>query len=384
MVSFEESPEQRAIREMVRAFAEKDVQPAVEASERSNVFETGLVRKAASLGLLGMTVPAEYGGAGIDSVSYAIAIEEVSRVSGSLGLTLCAHNGLGMSHIFRGANDAQRKRYVPKLAKGEWIGAWALTEPVSGSDAAALETTAVKKGGEWVLSGQKVFCTNGHYADVITVMARTDAGKGLRGISAFILEKGDPGLKMGRIEEKLGLHGSVTSQFFLDNCHVSADRLLGKEGDGFTGALATLDSGRIAIGAFALGIAQGALDASVKYAGEREQFGQKIGNFQAIQFKLADMAVEIEAARLLVYRAAWQKDQGRPFKKEASMAKLYASEAAMRATTQGIQIHGGNGYTTDYPVERFFRDAKLAEIGEGTSEIQRYVIAKELGLPADM
>ncbi|MDX1611049.1 MAG: acyl-CoA dehydrogenase [Candidatus Thermoplasmatota archaeon] len=382
-MDFELTGEQEAIRKMVREFADKQVAPKAEEIEEKGVFheDIGLWERCAELGLCGMTVDPAFGGAGADFVSYAIMIEEISRVSGSLGITLAAHNGLGTSHINTQGTDEQRQTYVTPLAKGEHIGCWALTEPGSGSDAAGLKTRAVKDGDAWVLNGQKVFATNGHSADTLTIMARTSDEHKTRGISAFIVEPDFPGFKHGVLEEKMGLHGSETSELILEDCRVPEENLLGKEGEGFIGALKTLDTGRIAIGAMALGLGQGALDAALAYANDREQFGKPIGSFQAIQFKLADMATELDAARLLLWRAANLVDKGEPFKKQASMGKLYASEAAMRACTQAIQILGGNGYTTDYPVERFFRDVKLCEIGEGTSEVQRMVIARELGLP---
>ncbi len=382
MVDFELSSDQEAIRRAVREFAQKEVAPKAEEIEEKGVFheDLGLWDRCAGMGLTGMTVDPRWGGAGADFVSYAIMIEEISRVSGSLGITLAAHNGLGTSHIKTQGTDEQRETYVEPLAKGQAIGCWSLTEPRSGSDAAGLTTTAEKDGDTWVLNGQKVFATNGHSADVITVMARTGEHK-TRGISAFIVEPDDDGFRPGVLEEKLGLHGSETSELLLEDCRIPAERMIGDEGEGFIGALKTLDTGRIAIGAMALGLGQGALDIALDYAKEREQFGTPIGSFQAIQFKLADMATELDAARLLLWRAADLVDKGKPFKKQASMGKLYASEAAMRACKEAIQILGGNGYTTDYPVERFFRDVKLCEIGEGTSEIQRMVIARELGLP---
>jgi len=298
-MDFALTEEQEAIRKMVREFAAKEIEPRIHEINEKGVFHTPVIRKAAELGLLGMTVPSEYGGTGTDFVSYCIMIEEVSRVCGSTGLTLAAHCGLGTSHIAQGTEE-QKRAYLPKLASGERIGAWALTEPGSGSDAAALATTAVRKGNEWILNGEKTFCTNAHFADVITVMAKTDPGKGTKGITAFIVPKGTPGLKMGKLEEKLGLHGSATSQFFLEDARVPHANVVGGDagvGAGFVGALKTLDSGRIAIGAWALGIAQGALDASLAYAKERQQFGKPIGAFQAIGFKLATMATEIDAAR---------------------------------------------------------------------------------------
>jgi alkylation response protein AidB-like acyl-CoA dehydrogenase len=384
-MDFTPSEEHVQVRKMVREFAERTIQPLVKDINTKGVYETPVMPEAAKLGILGMTVPAEYDGAGVDFISYCIAIEEIARVDASTALSIAAHCGLGTSHIFAMGTEEQRRRYIPPLARGEKVAVWCLTEPGSGSDAAGLATRATKKGKDWVLNGEKTFATNGHYADTFTIMAKTDPAKGAKGITAFVVEKGTPGLKLGKLEEKLGMHGSPTSQVFLEDCHVPEENVIGGPqeglGKGFVGALKTLDSGRIAIGALSVGIAQGSLDASVKYAKERRAFGQPIGAFQAIQWKLADMQVETEAARLLVYRAAYLKQTGQEFKAQASIAKLYASEVGMRAATEAIQVHGGNGYTTDYPVERFYRDAKLCEIGEGSSEVQRILIARSLGLP---
>lgn len=383
-MDFRPSEEHVQVRKMVREFAERILAPQVKDVNERGLFETNVMQEAAKLGILGMTVPADLDGAGVDFTSYCIAIEEIARVDASTALSIAAHCGLGTSHILTQGTDEQRRKYIPPLARGEKIAVWCLTEPSSGSDAAGMTTRATHKGKEWVLNGEKTFATNGHYADTFTIMAKNDATKGAKGITAFIVEKGTPGLKLGKLEEKLGMHGSPTSQIFLEDCHVPEENVIGGAagvGKGFIGALVTLDSGRIAIGALSVGIAQGSLDAAVKYAKERKAFGKPIGGFQAIQWKLADMATQLEAARLLVYRAAWKKHQGLDFKTEASYAKLFASEIATKAAEEAIQIHGGNGYTTDYPVERFWRDAKLCEIGEGTSEVQRMIIARQLGLP---
>ena len=383
-MQFDLSEEQRAIQRMVREFAEKEVAPEIDDVETKGVWNTSILKKAADLGLAGMTIPAEYGGTGLDAVSYNLAIQELSRVNGSVGITFAAHCGLGSSHINIMGTHEQKQKYLPKLASGEHWGAWGLTEPGAGSDAAGIATTAVREGDGWRLDGQKVFCTNGHFASTFTLMAKTEPAKGAKGITAFIVEKGAKGLVLGKLEEKLGLHGSATSQIFLEDCWVPDAQVVGGEagiGNGFVGAMKTLDAGRIAIGSLAYGMARGAYETALAYAKEREQFGKKIGQFQAVQFKLASMATELDASQLLLLRAAWLKDQGRPFGVEASMAKLYASEAAMRAATEAIQVLGGNGYTTDYPVERHFRDIKLCEIGEGSSEVQRMVIAKHIGLP---
>lgn len=384
-MDFRPSEEHVQVRKMVREFAERTIAPQVKEINDNGLFTTNVMKEAAKLGILGMTVPADLDGAGVDFVSYCIAIEELARVDASTALSVAAHCGLGTSHIQAMGTEEQKRKYIPPLARGEKIAVWCLTEPASGSDAAGMTTRAEKEGKDWVLNGEKTFATNGHFADTFTIMAKNDASKGSKGITAFIVEKGTPGLKLGKLEEKLGMHGSPTSQVFLEDCRVPEENVIGGPkdgvGKGFIGALKTLDSGRIAIGALSLGIAQGSLDASLKYAKERRAFGQVIGSFQAIQWKLADMAVQLEAARLLVYRAAWLKHQGLEFKAQASMAKLFASEIATKAAEEAIQIHGGNGYTTDYPVERYWRDAKLCEIGEGTSEVQRMILARHLGLP---
>lgn len=384
-MQFQLTDEQLAIQKMVREFAEKEVAPEIDLIEEKGIWNSSVLKKAADLGLAGMTIPTEFGGTGLDTISYNLAIQELSRINGSVGITFAAHCGLGSSHINIMGTREQKAKYLPKLASGEHWGAWGLTEPGAGSDAAGLATTAVREGDGWKLNGQKVFCTNGHFASTFTLMAKTDTAKGARGITAFVVEKGAKGLVLGKLEEKLGLHGSATSQIFLEDCWVPDAQVLGLQpglGAGFTGAMRTLDAGRIAIGSLALGMAQGAYETALAYAKERQQFGKPIGSFQAIQFKLATIATELDAARLLLLRAAWSKDQGRDFTQAASMGKLYASEAAMRAATECIQILGGNGYTTDYPVERHFRDIKLCEIGEGSSEVQRMVIAKSIGLPA--
>ncbi len=379
-MQFQATSEQVLIRQTMREFAERELQPIAKKMDEEDWWPAELVPRMAELGLLGMTVATEWGGSGLDTVSYNIAIEEIARVSGSMALSLAAHNGLGISQIYTQGNDAQRERFVRPMAAGKKIGAWCLTEPGAGSDAAGLTTTAVKDGDGWRINGQKQFITNGHISDVFTIMAKTDPKLHSKGITAFVAERGAKGLRLGKKEDKLGMRGSITSQIYFDDLWVPADAVVGKIGEGFTGTMKTLDAGRIAIGSLALGLAQGAFDASLAYAKERKQFGKPIAENQAIQWKLADMATQIEAARLLLARAATRKDQGLPFTQEASMGKLYASEIGMWATTQAIQIHGGNGYTKDYPVERMFRDVKLCEIGEGSSEVQRMVIAKTIGL----
>lgn len=380
-MDFQFTEEQQLVRKTMREFAESEVAAIAERMDGEDWWPAELVPRLSELGLMGMTVRAEDGGTGLDTVSYNIAIEEIARASGSLALSLAAHNGLGISQIYSQGSPEQIQRWIPDLAQGKKIGAWALTEPTSGSDAASLETKAVRDGDGWLLNGQKQFITNGHIADVITIMAKTDPAKGTKGISAFVAEKGDKGLQLGNKEDKLGMRGSITSQLYFEDLWVADDRMIGAEGEGFTGALHTLDAGRIAIGSLSLGLAQGAFDRALDYAKQREQFGRPIGSFQAMQWKLADMATEIDAARLLLARAANKKDRGERFKMDASVAKLFASEMATRVCLDAIQIHGGNGYIRDYQVERFLRDNKLCEIGEGSSEVQRIVIAKELGLP---
>ncbi len=380
-MDFQFTEEQQLVRKTMREFAESEVAAIAERMDGEDWWPAELVPRLSELGLMGMTVRAEDGGTGLDTVSYNIAIEEIARASGSLALSLAAHNGLGISQIYSQGSPEQVQRWIPDLAQGKKIGAWALTEPTSGSDAASLETKAVRDGDGWLLNGQKQFITNGHIADVITIMAKTDPAKGTKGISAFVAEKGDKGLQLGNKEDKLGMRGSITSQLYFEDLWVADDRMIGAEGEGFTGALHTLDAGRIAIGSLSLGLAQGAFDRALDYAKQREQFGRPIGSFQAMQWKLADMATEIDAARLLLARAANKKDRGERFKMDASVAKLFASEMATRVCLDAIQIHGGNGYIRDYQVERFLRDNKLCEIGEGSSEVQRIVIAKELGLP---
>jgi butyryl-CoA dehydrogenase len=377
-MDFNFNKEQKMIQKMVREFAENELKPIASEIEQEGEFPWKIIKKMGKLGLMGMAIPKKYGGAGVDAISYAIAVEEIARVCGSTAITMAAHNSLGTGQIYAKGTEEQRRKYVVPLAKGEKLGAWALTEASAGSDAGSVQTTAILDKDEWVINGTKLFITNGRIADIVTVMASTDRTKGTRGISAFIIEKGTHGFSTGTDEDKLGLRGSVTSELVFENCRIPRDNIIGKEGEGFVDALILLDSGRISIGAMAVGLAQAALEESIKYAKEREQFGRPIAKFQAIQWMIADMGTQIEAARLLVYKAANLKDLNKKFTKEAAIAKLYASEVGMRAATKAIQIHGGYGYTKDYPVERFFRDIKLCEIGEGTSEIQRLVIAREV------
>ena len=378
-MDFKLTEEQKAFEKMVKEFVEKEIKPIASEIDREGGYPLEIIKKMGKLGLMGMTVPTKYGGAGIDRVSYTIALEEISRVCGSTGLMLEAHNSLGIGHIYEKGTEEQRRKYLPMLTSKK-IAAWALTEPNAGSDAASIQMKAVLDNDEWVLNGTKHFITSGHIAEVVTVMAKTDKNKGARGISAFIIEKGTPGFTYGVEEDKLGLRGTVTSELIFENCRIPKENLLGEEGMGFIEAMNILDRGRTAIGAMAVGIAQGALDESVRYAKERKQFGRPIAKFQAIQWMIADMATEIEAARLLVRRAAFLEDKNEKFTREAAMAKLFASEMAMKSARKAIQIHGGYGYMKERPLERFFRDVKLCEIGEGTSEVQRMVIARQLGL----
>jgi alkylation response protein AidB-like acyl-CoA dehydrogenase len=377
-MDFELNEEQKMIRKMVRDFAEKEISPLAQETDQSGQFPWQIIRKMGELGLMGLPFSEEYGGAGADTVSYAITMEEISRVCGSTGITLAAHISLCTFPIYHFGNEEQKRKYVPKLASGEWIGALGLTEPGAGSDAGGIKTQAVLDGDEWVINGQKCFITNGSIADVVVLTAVTDPEEGTRGISSFIVEKGTPGFRPGRDEEKMGLKGSITSELSFEDCRIPKENILGTPGEGFKQALVTLDGGRISIGALALGLAQGAFERALAYSKERQQFGQPICNFQGIQWMLADMATEIDAARLLLYRAAWLEDQGVRFTKEAAMAKLYASEMAERACFKALQIHGGYGYMREYEVERMYRDQRLCTIGEGTSEIQRLVIARQL------
>jgi alkylation response protein AidB-like acyl-CoA dehydrogenase len=378
-VEFTFTEEQEALRRSVREFSEGEVRPHVMEWDEASHFPIEIMPKLGEMGLLGVIFPEQYGGAGLGYVEYVIAIEELARVDGSVGLIVAAHNSLCSNHIFKFGTEAQKKKYLVPLASGKKIGAWSLTEPEAGSDAGGTRSTARRDGNSWILSGAKTFTTNGRYADVCVAMAVTDKEKGSHGISAFILEKGMAGFKPGKKENKLGMRASDTSEVTFSDCRVPAENLLGPEGEGFTGSLKILDGGRISIAALALGMAQGALDAAVKYAKQRKQFGQAISEFQAIQFKLADMATEVEAARLLVYRAAWLADQKDVrYTRESSMAKLFASEVAVKVANECVQVHGGYGFIKDYPAEKFYRDVKLCTIGEGTSEIQKLVIARQL------
>ncbi len=378
-MDFTFTDEQQHLRKSVREFAEGEIAPHVMEWDEASHFPQEILPKLAEMGLLGVIFPEEYGGAGLGYVEYATVIEELSRVDGAVGLTVAAHNSLCTNHIYKFGNEEQKRKYLVPLAEGKKLGAWSLTEPEAGSDAGGTRTTAVRDGNSWVLNGSKTFTTNGHYADICVAMAVTDKSKDSHGISAFILEKGMPGFRPGKEENKLGMRASDTSEVIFSDCRVPAENLLGPEGEGFTSSLKILDGGRISIAALALGMAQGALEAATRYARHRKQFGKLISEFQAIQFKLADMSTEVEAARLLVYQAAWLADQkGSRFTRESSMAKLFASEVAVRVANECVQIHGGYGFIKDYPAEKYYRDVKLCTIGEGTSEIQRLVIARQL------
>jgi alkylation response protein AidB-like acyl-CoA dehydrogenase len=378
-LDFHFTDEQQQLRRSVREFAEGEIASHVMEWDEASHFPLEIIPKLGEMGLLGIIFPEQYGGAGLGYTEYVIAIEELARVDGSVGLIVAAHNSLCGNHIFKFGSEAQKKKYLVPLAQGRKIGAWSLTEPEAGSDAGGTRTTAVRDGGHWVLNGAKTFTTNGHYADICVVMAVTDKTKGSHGISAFILEKGMAGFRPGKKENKLGMRASDTSEVIFSDCRVPKENMLGPEGEGFIGSLKILDGGRISIAALGLGMAQGALEAATRYAKQRKQFGQPISEFQAIQFKLADMATEVEAARLLVYQAAWLADQGSSrFTREASMAKLFASEVAVRVANECVQIHGGYGFIKDYPAEKYYRDVKLCTIGEGTSEIQKLVIARQL------
>ncbi|OEH93232.1 acyl-CoA dehydrogenase [Bacillus solimangrovi] len=370
--------EQEMMRKMVRDFAQKEIAPIVERMEETDEFPREIVDKMAKLGLLGITTPEAYGGSEMDFISYIIAIHELSKVSATVGVILSVHTSVGTNPIFYFGSEEQKRKYVPKLASGEYLGAFALTEPGAGSDAGSLKTRAIKNGDSYVLNGSKIFITNGGEADTYIVFASTDPEKGSKGISAFIVEKDTPGFIIGKKEAKMGLHGSNTVQLTFEDCQVPVGNLLGEEGQGFKIAMANLDVGRIGIAAQALGIAEAALEHATEYAKERVQFGKPIALQQGIGFKLADMATSVEAAKLLIYRAADMKSRGIQCGQEASMAKLFASQTAVNVATEAVQVYGGYGYTKDYPVERFFRDAKITEIYEGTSEIQRLVISRSL------
>jgi len=370
--------EQLHLKKSVREFAEREIAANVMRWDEAGEFPLATIKELGKLGLLGSIFPHEYGGAAMGYIEYVTAIEELSRVDGSVGIIVAAHTSLCTNHIFLAGTEEQKKKYVSKLATGEYIGAWGLTEPSAGSDAGSARMTAVRKGNSWVLNGTKTFCTNGHYADVLVVIAVTDRTAHTHGLSAFIVDKGAKGFRPGKKENKLGLRASDTAELIFEDCVIPAENLLGKEDDGFIDAMHVLDGGRISIAALSLGMAEGAYEAALNYSKQRKQFGKAISEFQAIQWKLADMATEIEAAKLLTFRAASMKDAGLKTTLESSMAKLYASEVAVRCANEGVQIHGGYGFIKDYPAEKFYRDVKLCTIGEGTSEVQRLVIARQL------
>ena len=377
-MNFDLTKTQELFLEMIRKFADQEVKPIAAEVDENERFPMETVRKMARLGIMGIPVPVEYGGAGGDNILYTMAVEELSRVCATTGVIVSAHTSLCCAPIMEHGTQEQKMKYLPRLASGEWIGAFGLTEPNAGTDASAQQTMAVREGDHYVLNGTKIFITNASYADVFIIMAMTDKSKGTRGISAFIVEKDFPGFSIGKKEKKLGIRGSATCELIMENCIVPAENLLGQEGKGFGIAMKTLDGGRIGIASQALGIAQGAMDETVKYVMERKQFGKPIGKFQNTQFQLADLETKIEASRLLVRKAAFRKDHKQPYSADAAMAKLFAAETAMEMTTKAVQFHGGYGYTREYPVERMMRDAKITEIYEGTSEVQRMVIASHL------
>ncbi len=377
-MNFSLTDEQHLLRKSVREFAETEIRPNVMTWDESQHFPKELLPKLGELGLMGIQFPEALGGAAMSAVDYCICIEEIARVDPSVALSVAAHNGLGAAHISMFGSDAQRQKYLVPLAKGETLAAWGLTEPNSGSDAVAMRTAAVRDGDSWVLNGSKMFITHGTSADTLVIMAVTNRTKGSKGISAFIVERGTPGLLAGKKEDKLGMRASETTEVILQNCRIPAAQLIGEEGQGFIQTLQVLDAGRIGIAALAVGLAQGAFEAASRYTSERKQFGRAIGSLPSIKERLAQHASEVEAARLLTYRAAWLKDQGRRMTLESAMAKLFSSEIAVRAAEDGVQMHGGYGFVKDYPAEKFLRDVKLLTIGEGTSEVQRLVIARQL------
>src|SRR5271157_238147 len=377
-MDFEFSAEQIQLRKMVREFAESEIRPHVLEWDEEQIFPLEQIKKAGTLGFLGAIFPEDLGGSEMGYIDYSIIIEELARVDPSVALIVAAHNSLCTNHIYLAGNEAQKQKYIPKLATGEWIGCWSLTEPEAGSDAGGTRSTAVFRGDEWVLNGGKTFTTNAHYAHVCVAMAVTDRAASQHGISAFILEAGTPGFRVGKKENKLGMRASATGEVLFNDCRLPQEQLLGRQGEGFVDSLRILDGGRISIAALSIGLAQGAYEAALGYSKQRKQFGRPISEFQAIQHKLADMATSIEAARLLTYRAGALKDLGKRVTKESAMAKLFASEMAVRVADDALQIHGGYGFIKDYPVEKFYRDVKLCTIGEGTSEIQRLVIARQL------
>lgn len=377
-MTFDFTPEQVQLRKSVREFAQAEIAPYVLEWDETQTFPLEAIRTCGKLGYLGSIFPEELGGAGLSYIDYCIIIEELSRVDPSVGLIVAAHTSLCSNHIFVAGNEEQKRHYLPKLTTGEWLGCWSLTEPEAGSDAAGTRSVAHRDGDGWVVNGGKTFTTNAHYAQVCVGMAVTDRAASQHGISAFIFEAGTPGFRVGKKENKMGMRASATGEVLFENCRLPATQLLGRPGEGFIDSLRILDGGRISIAALSVGTALGAYDAALKYSRQRKQFGRFISEFQAIQFKLSDMATQLEAARLLTYQAAAFKDLGRRVTKESAMAKLYASEMAVKVCDEALQIHGGYGFIKDYPVEKFYRDVKLCTIGEGTSEIQRLVIARQL------
>lgn len=376
--SFALTDEQEQLRKEIRDFAAREIAPNVMRWDEASEFPLEVVQKLGEMGLMGVIFPVELGGSGLGYVDYALAVEELSAVDGSIGIIVASHNSLCTNHIFVAGNEEQRRKYIPRLASGKWLGAWGLTEPGSGSDAGSARTTAVRKGDRWVLNGNKTFITNGHYADLSVIIAVTDKSLGSRGFSAFVVEKGTAGFRPGKKENKLGLRASDTSELIFEDCEIPSENLLGKEGEGFIDSMRILDGGRISIAALSLGIGRGAFDAARRYVQQRHQFGKAISEFQGIQWKLADMATQLDAARLLTLRASVMKDAGQKTTLESSMAKLMASEVAVKVCDEAVQLHGGYGFIKDYPVEKFYRDVKLCTIGEGTSEIQRLIIAREI------
>lgn len=364
--------------QMIREFAEKEVKPLAAEVDEEERFPLETVEKMAKTGLMGIPIPVKYGGAGGTNLMYGMAVEELSRVCGTTGVVLSAHTSLCCAPIMENGTEEQKMKYLPRLASGEWIGAFGLTEPNAGTDAAMQQTTAVLDGDQYMLNGNKIFITNAVYAHVYVIFAMTDKSLGNKGISAFIVEKGTPGFSIGKKEKKMGIRGSATTELVFEDCRIPKENLLGQQGKGFAIAMKTLDGGRVGIAAQALGIAQGAMDETIKYTKERKQFGRSISQFQNTQFQMADMETKVQAARLLVRSAHWKKDNGMPYSVDAAMAKLFAAETAMEVTTKAVQLHGGYGYTREYPVERMMRDAKITEIYEGTSEVQRMVIAGKL------
>ena len=377
-MNFQKTENQQMIAEMVRNFGDKHIRPKMMEWDESQEFPIEVFKEMGKLGLMGVLVPEEYGGSGFGYYEYVTAIEELAKIDGSIGLSMAAHNSLCTGHILSFGNEAQKKRWLPKLASAEWIGAWGLTEPNTGSDAMRMMTVGVQDGDYWVINGAKCWITHGKSSNVAVVMVRTGELLDSHGMTAFVIEKGTPGFTHGRKENKLGMRASETTELLFENCRVHKDNILGQVGEGFIQAMKILDGGRISIAALSLGIAKGAFEASVKYSKERQQFGKPISEFQGISFKLADIATEIEAAELLTFQAAYLKNQGMPVTKESAFAKYYASEVAVRASVEAVQIFGGYGYTKDFPVEKFYRDSKLCTIGEGTSEIQKLVIARQL------